>query len=35
MGVGLAIVKQILKLHNSVLEIKSKEDVGSSFSFEL
>jgi len=35
MGLGLSIVKQILKLHNSVLKIESEEDRGSIFSFEL
>ncbi len=35
MGLGLAIVKQILKLHETSLMIESKEDVGSTFSFEL
>ena len=34
-GVGLYIVKYILKLHNSFLEIESESNVGSSFSFEL
>lgn len=35
MGLGLTIVKQILKLHNSSLEIKSKENKGSIFSFTI
>jgi len=35
MGLGLAIVKQILKLHHTTLKIESKENVGSTFSFEL
>lgn len=35
MGLGLAIVKTILNLHNTSLEIKSKEDIGSVFYFEL
>jgi len=35
MGLGLAIVEQILKLHNTVLEIESQEHVGSTFSFKL
>ena len=35
MGLGLAIVKQILKLHHTALDIESKENVGSTFSFEL
>ncbi len=33
-GVGLYIVKYILKLHNSFLDIKSKPNVGSTFSFD-
>lgn len=33
-GVGLYIVKYILKLHNAVLDIESTPNVGSSFSFE-
>jgi signal transduction histidine kinase len=33
MGLGLSIVKNILKLHNLKLEIESKEDKGSKFSF--
>lgn len=33
MGLGLSIVKQILKLHNTTLEIESKEHQGSTFSF--
>lgn len=35
MGIGLSIVKQILKLHNSELIISSIEGSGSSFSFVL
>jgi len=35
MGLGLAIVKEILKLHHTTLEIESKENIGSTFSFEL
>jgi signal transduction histidine kinase len=35
MGLGLSIVKQILKLHNSTLKIESKENQGSIFSFTL
>ena len=35
MGLGLSIVKQILKLHDSVLKIESEEDRGSVFSFEI
>ncbi|MEO6189321.1 MAG: ATP-binding protein, partial [Saprospiraceae bacterium] len=34
-GLGLPIVVQILKLHNSKLELESKPNVGSKFSFEL
>ncbi len=34
-GVGLYIVKYILKLHNSELEIKSKIGVGSKFYFDI
>ena len=33
MGLGLSIVKQILKLHNTYLEIESEEHKGSTFSF--
>ncbi len=33
-GVGLYIVKYILKLHNAFLDIQSKPNVGSTFSFE-
>ncbi len=33
-GVGLYIVKYILKLHNSFLDIQSKPNVGSTFSFD-
>ena len=35
MGLGLSIVKTILALHNSKLEINSELDVGSTFSFLL
>jgi signal transduction histidine kinase len=35
MGLGLSIVKTILTLHKSKLEIQSKEDEGSTFSFNL
>jgi signal transduction histidine kinase len=35
MGIGLSIVKQILKLHDSELKISSVEGSGSSFSFIL
>ena len=35
MGLGLSIVKSILALHGSKLEIESKEDEGSTFSFNL
>lgn len=35
MGLGLSIVKQILKLHSTTLKIESEEDRGSVFSFEL
>jgi len=35
MGLGLSIVKTILLLHNSKLEITSKVDVGSIFSFKI
>jgi signal transduction histidine kinase len=35
MGLGLAIVEQVLKLHNTVLNIESKENKGSTFSFEI
>jgi signal transduction histidine kinase len=35
MGFGLAIVKQILKLHNTTLRIESEEDRGSTFSFQI
>jgi len=34
-GVGLYIVKYILKLHDSLLEIESAPDAGSKFSFEI
>ena len=35
MGLGLSIVKQILKLHNMTLQIESQENYGSTFSFTL
>jgi len=35
MGLGLSIVKTILSLHKSKLEIKSKVDKGSTFSFKI
>jgi len=35
MGLGLSIVKSILSLHNSKLEIQSEEGEGSTFSFAL
>ena len=35
MGLGLSIVKTILSLHQSKLEILSKVDVGSTFSFKI
>ncbi|HHS93253.1 MAG TPA: HAMP domain-containing histidine kinase [Campylobacterales bacterium] len=35
MGLGLSIVKQILKLHNSSLQIESEENKGSTFSFKV
>ena len=35
MGLGLSIVKTILSLHQSKLEIVSKEEVGSTFSFKI
>jgi len=35
MGLGLSIVKQILKLHNTRLEISSQEGKGSIFYFDL
>jgi signal transduction histidine kinase len=35
MGLGLSIVKTILSLHQSKLEIESKEDKGSTFSFKI
>ena len=34
-GIGLAIVKQILDAHGSRVEVRSKEGVGSAFSFRL
>ena len=35
MGLGLSIVKSILSLHNTKLEIESEEDKGSIFSFDI
>jgi len=35
MGLGLSIVKTILSLHGSKLQIQSKEEVGSTFSFKI
>jgi len=35
MGLGLAIVTYVLKLHNSTLIIESKEGEGSIFAFDL
>ena len=35
MGLGLSIVKQILKLHNTQLEISSQESKGSTFYFDI
>lgn len=35
MGLGLSIVKKILELHGSALEIESEEEKGSTFSFHL
>jgi len=35
MGLGLSIVKQILKLHHTTLHIESEENRGSIFSFEI
>lgn len=35
MGLGLSIVKQILKLHNTTLKIESEESKGSIFSFKI
>ncbi len=35
MGLGLSIVKSILGLHKTSLEIKSQEEVGSTFSFDI
>lgn len=35
MGIGLAIVSYILKLHKTDLDIESKLDEGSKFSFKL
>jgi len=35
MGLGLSIVKTILSLHQSKLEIRSEVDVGSTFSFKI
>ena len=34
-GLGLAIVKKLIHLHNSEIHIKSEENVGSEFSFDL
>ncbi len=34
-GLGLHICQHILKLHNSKLEVKSRLDIGSTFSFDL
>jgi len=35
MGLGLSIVKTILSLHGTKLEIESQKDIGSTFSFKL
>jgi len=35
MGLGLALVKYILNLHNTDLDIKSELGIGSDFSFKL
>ena len=35
MGLGLSIVKSILTLHGSKLEIQSEEEKGSVFSFKI
>jgi signal transduction histidine kinase len=35
MGLGLSIVKTILSMHKSSLEIESQKDVGSTFSFKI
>ena len=35
MGLGLSIVKRILALHGTELEIESEEDKGSTFSFHI
>ena len=35
MGLGLAIVSYILKLHHNKLDIKSEVGVGSTFSFDI
>lgn len=35
MGLGLSIVKRILALHNTALEIQSEEEKGSTFSFHI
>ena len=35
MGLGLSIVKSILSMHKSSLEIESQKDVGSTFSFKI
>ena len=34
-GLGLAIAKKIIELHDSTIQVKSKLNVGSTFSFEL
>ena len=34
-GLGLAIVKRILELHNSVIQVSSKLEKGTTFSFRL
>ncbi len=34
-GLGLAIVKKILEIHNSTIELKSRLDRGTTFSFQL
>jgi len=35
MGLGLSIVKRILALHDTALEIESEEGKGSTFSFRI